>query len=298
MQPILINICAPSFSGTTILDLMLGNAANGFSCGEVAFWFRPHYDYHTRIECPCIDEGMCPIWRTLARVPEHRFHETACRELQLGHIVDSSKKLTWVIDANRWAEKSGMHAVNLLVWKTPIALAHSYWKRGRSLSVPGLRYARYYKRFIELGLPFAAVNFHRLTKSPAEQLQEICRYSLVPYFEGKEQFWTKQHHHLFGSEGTRNQLGQEKNSIRAEQQFPTQFLDAFEEFEEKHGLRAETDAIQQILEANDVTRAAASDSVAFSASKQMRLPWWYYRQRAKDWLRWGIGRIRIDHRAA
>lgn len=52
-MPTLISICGEGQSGSTMLDLMLGNGYDTFSCGEVYAWFRPWRTHHFRITCSC-----------------------------------------------------------------------------------------------------------------------------------------------------------------------------------------------------------------------------------------------------
>jgi hypothetical protein len=56
----LINIYGTARSGSTMLDLILGNDPKGFSLGEVANWFYPWRTHHFDIKCGC---GIypCPV---------------------------------------------------------------------------------------------------------------------------------------------------------------------------------------------------------------------------------------------
>ena len=68
-MPTLIKICGAARSGTTMLDLMLGNASDAFSCGEVNARFRPWRSHHFNPECRC-GQNPCQIWAEIADVPE------------------------------------------------------------------------------------------------------------------------------------------------------------------------------------------------------------------------------------
>jgi hypothetical protein len=276
-----INICGPSYSGTTMLELMLGNAPDAICCGEAAFWFRPVRIDHTRLRCSC-GAAACEIWERLRTLPEREFHAAACRTPGVRFVTDSSKTLTWVVDANRWALASHHEVVNLVLWKTPLAFLYSNWKRGVNLQVAWRRYRRYYAQWLQLGLPFAAVNYHRLSLFPAEELEHICRVAGVEYFFGKEQFWKRVQHQLFGNLGTRAQIGRESNEIRDDVDFPADFLRHVEP------LQRDLDgpvfqSLAARLENCDVRRIQP-EQARVAAIRRIQ-PAWYYRHRLQDELR-------------
>jgi hypothetical protein len=67
----LINICGTSYSGSTMLDLIIGNDDKGFSLGEIYAWFRPYRTHHLNIKCSC-DGIDCP-WDKLKYIKEDDF---------------------------------------------------------------------------------------------------------------------------------------------------------------------------------------------------------------------------------
>jgi LPS sulfotransferase NodH len=79
----LILVCGTARSGSTMLDVMLGNAPDAFSCGEVSSWFRPYRKQHFQIECHC-GQRPCPIWEKIKDIPENIFHASMAKELK-GH---------------------------------------------------------------------------------------------------------------------------------------------------------------------------------------------------------------------
>ncbi len=45
----------------------------------------------------------------------------------------------------------------------------------------------------------------------------------MPYFEGKERFWEKEHHYLFGSHTVYQQTARQDSEIKAARVFPPEF---------------------------------------------------------------------------
>jgi hypothetical protein len=267
-----------------MLDLMLGNAPNAFSCGEVSAWFRPWRPHHFKIDCPC-GQDPCPVWAKIGDVPESQFYATVIRELQVDFVIDSSKDLSWLVDAHRWASASGIRTFNVLLWKDPVTLSYSHWKRGFDLYRWRKEFVSYYSRIFGLGLPILAVNFGDLVKDPAATLASICAAVGMPYYEGKERFWEKEHHYLFGSGGVRKQVEAGSSTIRARQQYPDEFEAQIASLKERIAADDTVQGILQKLQQADISlHTAGSDDHPPSPLKKP-YPLWYYRKRAVRALR-------------
>lgn len=271
----LINICGTARSGTTMLDLMLGNADDVFSCGEVYARFRPWRKHHFSIECSC-DEQPCPVWERLKGVPAHRFHSAALAATGAKYIVDSSKELCWVVDNQAWAHRAGIGVVNVLIWKSPVELAYSFWKRGGDLMFWRRQFVNYHQEFFSTGLPYIPVAYDALVAQPSEQLERICNAIGMPYFPEKEKFWVRRHHHLFGSLGTRKQIEAGASELRATQ-YPDRFAQEIDGLERQIEQDA---AVQMILQRLSTDKVHLSSRQG--ASPRLRRPWWYYPRRARQ----------------
>jgi len=280
----LVNVCGAARSGTTMLDLMLGNAPDAFSCGEVYTWFRPWRRYHFRLNCRC-GQNPCPIWEKIRHVPENQFHAAVVEKLGVNFVIDSSKELCWLIDTQKWAVANGLEVFKLLLWKNPINLAYSHWKRGGGLTGWRYEFISYYSKFFETGLPFRSVYFNNLVSNPQQKLEEICTVVGMPYFDGKERFWEKQHHHLRGSHGTFMQMVNKDSTIRAFETFAPEFEAHIDTLSRRI---AEDSQVQQILETLQQAEVSASDS--FKAETQGLLarkpyPPWYYARKVRQVFR-------------
>ena len=218
----LINICGTARSGSTMVDLMLGNHARAFSLGEVHAWFRPFRTHHFEIICSC-GQNDCP-WEELKKLKESEFHQKCFEILDVDTLVDSSKSLPWEIDNNNWAKQNGTAVYNVLLFKEPVSFFYSFWKRGVSLEAARQnQFVKYYKRFFQSKMPFIALNYNNLVADPATTLEKLCKVLDIPYFAGRECFWEKEHHHLFGSRGTRKQVEVSNSQIRKQEEYPQEF---------------------------------------------------------------------------
>ncbi len=269
----LVMILGAARSGTTMLDLMLGNADDVFSCGEVWCLYRPHRTHHFRPKCLCGDPE-CDVWANLSPYPASRFHAAALDQPGINFVIDSSKDLRWVLDSNDWARRSGIRVINVVTWKDPIDLAYSHWKRGRPVDHYRGGFLRYYGRILDLGLPFVSIGYSRAIADPALALRALCEYIGMDYQPGREEFWQKRHHHLFGSAGTARQVSSGKSQLVVQREFPEDFVQQFERSQERNPDDPKLAEIVRHLEAHELGGKICSDDAGFE--KPLLKPAWYY----------------------
>jgi hypothetical protein len=275
-----IHVGGVSRSGSTMLHLILGNAPNAFACGEAVNWYRPAKSHHFAVECACAQDP-CPVWATIKDVPPQAFYATALRQLQVDFLIDSSKEVSWLIDARRWTAAHGLRAINLFVWKDPVDLAYSFWKREQDIMFWRSQFVTYYRRVLAVDLPLLAVNFSDLTQSPQTKVAEVCAAVGMPYFPGKERFWEKEHHHLFGSLGIRRQVEAGDSFIQATKSFPPEFAQQLDDLRQRIATDREVQALMAVLHQADVSRLALNGSWPQQFTRKPPYPLWYYKQRAK-----------------
>lgn len=270
----LINICGTARSGSTMVDLMLGNDERSFSLGEVHAWFRPFRSHHFKIICSCGKED-CP-WGLLKRLKEKEFYKKCYEILDIDVLVDSSKNLPWVIDNNLQLENKDIAVFNILLYKDPVSFMYSFWKRGMSIDkARDFEFIRYYKRFFTTNLSYIPLNYNRLIAEPEAILKQLCNMLDIPYFEGKEKFWEKKHHHLFGSMGTRKQIGKANAVIKQNEEYPEEFKRLIPGIEVDNEKNAALRNIVARLKANEMKPVSFRD-------KKIRKPFWYYLSKVKQ----------------
>ena len=272
----LIMVLGASHSGTTMLDLMLGNHEETFSAGEVWVHFRPRRAHHFRIECHC-GQDPCPVWEKLKGAGEQEFHKAVLNLDNINSIVDSSKDLSWMIDSTQWAKANNINTRNVVIWKEPIELAYSHWKRGRSLAEFRYDFLTYYERFLNLGFPFVSLRFSALVGDPTNTLRKLCEITGLPWQAKQEEFWTKQHHHLFGAAKTSAQAKTGRSTIKAAQDYPAEFLQLFEKFAKAMTHDPRLMRVLGTLEAMDFEKANVPGILEQETRIPAIKPLWYYR---------------------
>ena len=275
-----INILASPRSGSTLLDAMLGNASDAFSLGEVVFWFRPTRKHNFFIDCTC-GSSPCPVWEKIKDVDENSFHEAVFHEFPVNFAIDSSKNLNWLIDMSKWVPDY-IRIINLALWKDPVDLAFSHWKRGDNLKKHYNYFKRYYSRVIKTNIPFVSIRYKDFVQSPREKLQKICRLISMPYFEGKENFWVKGHHILFGSHGVRQQIRAKKSLIYKKEIWPDDFKQLVTQLQRRIG---NDTTLLQVLNTLEKYEVDNIDSLPDCRPDIHRKPIWYYYNKLGRWLR-------------
>jgi hypothetical protein len=202
----LVSVGGVSFSGSTMLALILGNHPCSFTCGEAVNLFRPMHTHHFTPKCACGQEP-CPVWSRLRDTTEQTFYGDVFSALDVRVLIDSSKELSWLVDARAWARRSlpGVEVVNVFTYKDPLDLSYSFWKRGRDPMFWRSQFVVYYQRLFAIRLPLLTVKLGRLLASPATTVRQMCDVLGLPYVSGMERFWEGEQHHLFGNLGVRRQ---------------------------------------------------------------------------------------------
>jgi hypothetical protein len=178
--------------------MTLANDPGGFSAGEIYALFNPYRSHHVNPLCGCGDP-TCQIWpMVLANGPQRLYETLFDLNPEADFIVDSSKDPFWIRRQQELLASSGIETKNIVIWKTPLELASSFKKRGQ-LSRWGPNWVNYFRLYHTLVDEWRSIPYADYTNDPAV-LESICHHLGIPYFAGKEEFWRKEHHLLFGNE--------------------------------------------------------------------------------------------------
>jgi hypothetical protein len=262
--------------GSTLIDLILGNDPRGFSLGEVYAVFHPWRTHHFDVKCAC---GVypCRIWEEVRTLHERDLYARLFERLDLDFIVDSSKRLTWIIDQNmRLRRAADTRCHNVFFYKDPTLSYHSWWKRGlRDIGEVADKY-RYYTNAMRAGLPMVTVNFDWFVAEGEAALKLLCNRLNIPWFEGKMRFWQKEHHHAFGSFGPRRQLFDKEHACIYQEAFHAEFESRKMEFERTLAHNRPLSAILEQLRKRDIRNV---DGYPDPRRCRIRKPLFYYRDR-------------------
>lgn len=210
-------------SGSTMLDVMFGSGERSISLGEIYAHYSPWQEAHVNSSCPC-GEADCEIRRKIVALAPDSLHENLLSVLDIDLVADSSKTMDWVYARYKELEQSDIEVINVVIYKDPISLAHSFFKRGQEFG-KWIDSYRYYKKFEIVGLPYVSVNYDALIKDLPTSFAILCKRLDVEYFEGKENFWDNKIHHFFGSASVRKLYNSSEQKIF----YNEKYVEGFEE---------------------------------------------------------------------
>ena len=199
-----IFIGGSSYSGSTMLDMMMANSSECFSVGEVHALFRPYRPHHFNPSCGCGNPG-CDFWEKVHQAGENNLYKTIFTFLpEVTFIVDSSKDPWWIKKQTAILKKQGMNVCNLLIYKEPAAFAHSMLKRNRN----GWKKAwkNYYRLYFSIVDNYISVAYSQLAQHSSTEIRRLCQICGLEFHNDKEKFWKKQHHTLFGNDSAKIHL--------------------------------------------------------------------------------------------
>jgi len=278
-QRLLVMVCGAARSGTTMLDLMLGNSDDNFSCGEVYAKFRPYRKHHFDPVCGCGAKDSS-IWVGLKDVSEQNLHPALFAQTRAKAVIDSSKNLNWVLDSNDWAQANDLPIINILIWKDAKDLAHSHWKRGNPISHFRGQFLKYYERFLDLDLPFLSVRYSQLAEDSQGTLVSICNLLGLDYADRQENFWQQSNHQLFGSGGVQKQMDSGQSKIKAPQEYPAEFEAAYADYCAQHMPDKQLDRVLELIEAQDLKHQSKMPAAVITGRRTR--PFWYRRNALKQ----------------
>lgn len=209
-----IRIFGTERSGSTILDLLIGNDNQSISLGEVHFWFRPYIPEHYTFKCTCGDVA-CEYLKNIKKLSENKLYTSTFIEYEKKLIVDSSKNFVWYQDTFKQnMNEKDIEFYNIVIYKEPHKYAYSKYKRNEFKGWES-RYINYYTTAFNYVNDFVTINFDDLMKDPQGIIEKI--YDLVELkLENRNITKISSPYHIFFGSGTVRSSIFSKKSISAD----------------------------------------------------------------------------------
>ncbi len=214
MDKKVIFVGGSSYSGSTMLDMMLANSTDGFSVGEVHALFRPYRPHHFQPLCGC-GNSDCNIWTKIRNNGEVNLYSSIFNEYpDTQYIVDSSKNPFWINQQMINLSQQGIEAHHLLIWKNPVDFSASMVKRNRKGAIKA--WISYHRLYLTLINNFTSISYPDLAQNPSTSLELLCNTIGITYRSGMEDYWNKQHHTLFGNDTAKIHLSNTTDNFKIE----------------------------------------------------------------------------------
>ncbi len=303
MPRTVIFVGGTSYSGSTLLDMMLANDAAGLSCGEVHAVFYPFRPHHLQLEG--LSESI--DWRAMkASGPKNLYLNLFERFPETRFIVDSSKSPLWIFERSMELKAMGIRTENILIWKSPSEFLASRRKRGQEggWQKEWINYHRYYFTLIE---SWRSVKYRSLVDDRST-LPAICASLGIPYFPSKERYWNRDQHTVFGNDSARIHLhDRSSNEFAKVQDSLSTRIDHFHltghrtisytPTADQTVVKDQGERVRQVLQAleeRDVLALIEKHSNDQSLAKDLQVSSWYHRYqivKAKYGLKWLLDTI-------
>jgi hypothetical protein len=183
-----------SRSGSTLLNLILGNDPNGIGLGEIQAAIRPVKRHHHELRKSVV-EAKSP-WSEVIMKNHSQVYATVFDAYpNTDFLVDSSKHVMWIRNQNANCAKQGIQSKNVLIYKSPYELANSYKKRNIQWERP---FVDYHRKYVSLIDEFFVISYKDLVTDPLA-MQNLCNHLGISFSSDKMKYWLSTGNVFFGS---------------------------------------------------------------------------------------------------
>lgn len=188
-------IAGTSYSGSTLLDLILANDDDSTSLGEIEAIFHPFKKHHlVKIRGLKSD----PLWGRKLKEGAGRLYYDLHESLGVSTIVDSSKNPAWIrFQIENLSDDIEWHVI--LVHKSLSDLKHSFEKRGRYNWIDV--YKNYHSLFFRNVKRFQKIEYSEIPRETAE-FSSLLNKLGVAYCKERSNFWEQNRTNFFGNNNT------------------------------------------------------------------------------------------------
>ncbi len=224
MITILYPLC-PSYSGSTLLSLLLGNQKGIYGAGEL-FIFSKHpsrVDALQKGRCSCnkLAYSSCPFWEKIERyltehyqltlktlsVESENEEELILHNKALFQAIQSVSGCSIIIDSSKIVSrfvqlrKAGFHIIPIRLFRKPQAVVHSWTKRDHDWWDVAHYYPSFYKAVAQsvADRNMLTMRYEKLANQPKVMVQKILDFIGLHDVVIDLDWAKKPYHHLKGN---------------------------------------------------------------------------------------------------
>jgi len=204
-----IFIGGTSYSGSTMLDMILSNDSMAMSLGEVHAILKPFREHHFIERKKLINSQT--EWNEILKLKKN-FYEKLINTYSIKSIfVDSSKDPNWIVEQSRILSKMNIKCYNVLIYKEPFDIAFSFMKRDK-YNLWEKSWVNYHLKYLNLINNFFLISYKSLV-TEKETLEKLCNYLEISFSDEKFEFWNSNQTTFFGNESARIHLKSDDKEI-------------------------------------------------------------------------------------
>jgi hypothetical protein len=239
-------ICGASYSGSTLLGLILGSHQDCFYSGEPnKTRFLEDTDYSiTKRSCKYCGVN-CPVWKDFIVSDSLDLYEQLSIKTKKPIVIDSTKVITWVEEQIATLQKTssrlyliflqrdGRAVINSRIRKCPeedIKEAINGWKE-RIIQTQEL-YRNFKGNKIKIKYENLATDTESVTRT-------LCNFLEIDYQPQMLQYYQHEHHPLGGNSGTQSLVAKAQNKNIEE--FLLKIPERYRDYYQNHGLEINLD---------------------------------------------------------
>ena len=198
----IICVGGTSRSGSTLVGLVLANDPNAMALGEIQALFHPTRKHHFEKIAELQGDK---VWSIILKEGKKRLYSNLSKYFpDINVFVDTSKDPFWFQYHYHYNCKR-YKIFNLLIYKTPEELAHSFIKRNQGANWARV-YKHYHKKYFGLINNFIAISYNELVSND-DALISLCDKLELRYFDTKKNYWEKEQVNFFGSNSVKSETG-------------------------------------------------------------------------------------------
>ena len=205
-----IFVAGSSYSGSTILNLILGNDKRRNALGEIRALFCPKKAHHHK---KIAELRKDPKWeRILDGGLKDLYGNLFIEYPEIDVWIDSSKDPIWISEQIKNLKKSNISSNVVLIYKTPIEFAQSALKRNQQQWE--LKWLNYHLSFFDLIKDYCQISYENFVNNTQASLNELFNDLELNYTEESKDFWLKKDNfNFFGNNHTNYQAKESNDEI-------------------------------------------------------------------------------------
>ena len=205
-----IFVAGSSYSGSTILNLILGNDIKGNALGEIRALFCPKKaHHHDKINALKKDKK----WQRIFDGGYKNLYKNLFIEYpEIDFWVDSSKDPIWISEQIECLKKRDIPSSVVLIYKSPMQFAQSALKRDQQEWQR--KWLNYHLSFFELIKDYQQISYQNFVDNTDEVLKELFKNLNLNYTSNSKDFWIKKDNfNFFGNNHTNYQAKESNDEI-------------------------------------------------------------------------------------